>query len=132
MTMNPPASTGATHDEFAGYDETNAAGRVPDKAAARSIQRVVVKITGVDPLLELEGDDVDLGTDLKIRYKHRLVAEFRRDAIDGWWYKDVVLNQGPPFGGEGTARDAGDLSPGAPGVLGAPGAPGAASGGAPR
>ena len=35
-------------------------------------------------------DDVDLGTDLKIRHEHRLIAEFRRDAVDGWWYKSAV------------------------------------------
>ena len=48
---------------------------------------------------------MDLGTDLKVRYKHRLVAEFRRDAVDGWWYKSFVLNDSAPFGGEGAAAD---------------------------
>ncbi len=83
--------------------------RLPTKLHGRDITRVVVKITGVDDLLEIEGDDVDLGTDLKVRYRHRLVAEFRRDAIDGWWYKDVVLNHDLPFGGEGNAEDVGDV-----------------------
>ena len=90
-------------------DPTDADERLPDKVAMREVSRVVVKITGVDALLEIEGDDVDLGTDLKVRYKHRLVAEFRRDAVDGWWYKSVVLNGGPPFGGEGDAADVGDV-----------------------
>ena len=85
-------------------------GRLAEKIGERELARVVIKITGVDELLELEGDDVDLGTDLKVRYKHRLVAEFRRDAVDGWWYKAIVLNEQPPFGGSGDARDAGDLS----------------------
>jgi hypothetical protein len=83
--------------------------RLPDKVSGREIERVVVKMTGVADLLEIEGDDVDLGTDLKVRYKHRLVAEFRRDAVDGWWYKDVVLNHAAPFGGEGNAADVGDV-----------------------
>ena len=63
-----------------------------------------------DALLEIEGDDVDLGTDLKVRYQHSLVAEFRRDAVDGWWFKSFVLNEGPPYGGEGNATDVGDVS----------------------
>lgn len=99
----------AKTDEPEQADPTNAEGRLPQKVEKREIARLVIKITGVDDLLEIEGDDVDLGTDLKVRYKHRLVAEFRRDAVDGWWYKSYVLNQGPPFGGEGNALDAGDL-----------------------
>ena len=90
-------------------DPTNVAGRIPEKTSRQSVRRVVIKITGVEDLLEIEGDDVDLGSDLKVRYHHRLVAEFRRDAVDGWWYKDVVINRGPPFGGEGNAEDSGDL-----------------------
>ena len=93
-------------------DETNVEGRIPRKIAKREVARVVIKITGSPDLLEIEGDDVDLGTDLKIRYQHRLVAEFRRDAVDGWWYKSYVLNEGPPYGGEGTALDVGDLAGG--------------------
>ncbi len=91
-------------------DTSNAEGRLPDKAGKREISRVVIKITGVKDLLEIEGDDVDLGTDLKVRYKHHLVAEFRRDAVDGWWFKSFVLNDGPPFGGSGNAMDVGDLA----------------------
>ncbi len=93
-------------------DPTNVEGRVPQQIARREIKRVVIKISGSDELLEMEGDDVDLGTDLKIRYHHQLVAEFRRDAVDGWWYKSFVLNDGPPYGGEGNATDVGDLSEG--------------------
>jgi hypothetical protein len=93
-------------------DPTNVEGRLPQQIARREIKRVVVKISGSNDLLEMEGDDVDLGTDLKIRYHHQLVAEFRRDAVDGWWYKSFVLNDGPPYGGEGTATDVGDLADG--------------------
>ena len=106
-----PTSEAPTSEQPASnQDETNAEGRLPSKISRREVARVVVKITGVDALLEIEGDDVDLGTDLKVRYKHRLVAEFRRDAVDGWWFKTVVLNQGPPFGGEGSASDVGDIA----------------------
>ncbi len=91
-------------------DTSNAEGRLRDKIAKREVSRVVIKITGVKDLLEIEGDDVDLGTDLKVRYKHHLVAEFRRDAVDGWWFKSFVLNDSPPYGGTGTAIDVGDLA----------------------
>ena len=80
------------------------------KIPRREVARVVIRISGSNDLLELEGDDVDLGTDLKVRYQHKLVAEFRRDAIDGWWFKSFVVNEGPPFGGEGNASDVGDVS----------------------
>ena len=83
---------------------------LPSKISRREVARVVVRITGLDDLLEIEGDDVDLGTDLKVRYQHKVVAEFRRDAIDGWWYKSYVVNEGPPFGGEGNASDVGDVA----------------------
>ena len=109
-TESADATPAATDADQA--DETKAEGRLPQKISRREIARVVIKITGVDELLEIEGDDVDLGTDLKVRYKHQLVAEFRRDAVDGWWFKTFVLNQGPPFGGEGDAVDVGDLSSG--------------------
>ena len=102
-----PAGTDGTRT-----DETNVEDRLPAKISRREIARVVIKITGVADLLEIEGDDVDLGTDLKVRYKHRLVAEFRRDAIDGWWYKSFVLNDSAPFGGEGAAADVGDIASG--------------------
>ncbi len=110
MTTQPDAGT-ASPPSAAKDDDTNVEGRIPEKIGPREVARVVIKITGVDHLLEIEGDDVDLGTDLKVRYKHRLVAEFRRDAVDGWWYKDVVLNREPPFGGVGTAEDVGDIAP---------------------
>ena len=115
MTTQPASSaatTPAAAQSPAPRDETNAQGRVAEKIGRKEISRVVIKITGVDDLLEIEGDDVDLGTDLKVRYQHHLVAEFRRDAVDGWWFKTVVLNDGPPFGGVGTASDVGDLSNG--------------------
>ena len=83
---------------------------LPKKISRREIARVVIRITGVHDLLEIEGDDVDLGTDLKVRYQHKVVAEFRRDAIDGWWFKSNVVNEGPPFGGEGNASDVGDIA----------------------
>ena len=105
-----PAGPAGTDGSSA--DELNAEGRLPSKISRREIARVVIKITGVADLLEIEGDDVDLGTDLKVRYKHRLVAEFRRDAVDGWWYKAFVLNDSAPFGGEGAAADVGDIAPG--------------------
>ena len=109
-----PTPTVGTPADHANADRTddpsNADGRMPSKVSRREVTRVVIKITGVKDLLEIEGDDVDLGTDLKVRYKHRLVAEFRRDAIDGWWFKTFVLNSAPPFGGEGDATDVGDLT----------------------
>ena len=104
--MDDPAPAAAA-------DPTNVEGRIPQKIR-REISRVVIKISGSTDLLELEGDDVDLGTDLKVRYKHQLVAEFRRDAVDGWWFKAFVLNQSLPYGGEGDAVDAGDMAPDAP------------------
>ncbi|PZC48351.1 MAG: hypothetical protein DK306_000961 [Chloroflexi bacterium] len=117
-TAQPPAPqpnpTPGTPDDHADADRpddpSNADGRMPSKVSRREVTRVVIKITGVKDLLEIEGDDVDLGSDLKVRYKHHLVAEFRRDAVDGWWFKTFVLNQGPPFGGEGDATDVGDLA----------------------
>lgn len=115
MTTEPDDATPApapAGDDAERVDPTNSAGRLPEKISRREIARVVIKISGVDELLEIEGDDVDLGTDLKVRYKHQLVAEFRRDAVDGWWFKTFVLNEGPPFGGAGDAVDVGDLSAG--------------------
>lgn len=110
--MTTDSTSPATPPAPPADDPTNEAGRLPAKVSRREIARVVVKITGVDELLELEGDDVDLGSDLKVRYKHHLVAEFRRDAVDGWWFKTFVLNDEPPFGGEGNAVDVGDLAGG--------------------
>lgn len=113
-TSDPPptqvqaAQANIAHDDD--EDPTNVEGRIPQKIARREVARVVIKISGSQDLLEIEGDDVDLGTDLKVRYHHRLVAEFRRDAVDGWWFKSFVLNQTAPYGGEGDASDVGDLS----------------------
>ncbi len=102
------AQANVAHDDDP--DPTNVEGRIPQKLTGREVKRVVVKMTGSDALLEIEGDDVDLGTDLKVRYQHHLVAEFRRDAVDGWWFKSYVLNEGPPYGGEGNATDVGDVA----------------------
>ena len=90
-------------------DNSHRDAALPQKISRREVTRVVIRISGVTDLLELEGDDVDLGTDLKVRYQHKLIAEFRRDAVDGWWYKSYVVNEAPPFGGEGNASDVGDL-----------------------
>ena len=91
-------------------DDSHRDAALPQKVSRREVTRVVIRISGVTDLLELEGDDVDLGTDLKVRYQHKLIAEFRRDAVDGWWYKSYVINESPPFGGEGNASDVGDLA----------------------
>ena len=65
--------------------------RLPQRQAPAQTDTVVIKFSESGLVLELEGDDVDLGTDLKVRREHRLIAEFRRDAVDGWWYKTAVL-----------------------------------------
>ncbi len=65
--------------------------RLPQRQTPSESATVVIRFSSDGLLLELEGDDVDLGTDLKVRHKHRLIAEFRRDAVDGWWYKASVL-----------------------------------------
>ncbi len=65
--------------------------RLPQRQAPQQADAVVIKFSNDGLILELEGDDVDLGTDLKVRREHRLIAEFRRDAVDGWWYKSAVL-----------------------------------------
>lgn len=70
--------------------------RLPERQALAESGRVVIKFSNDQMLLELEGDDVDLGTDLKVRRQHRLVAEFRRDAVDGWWFKSAVLRRPHP------------------------------------
>lgn len=118
MTSEPPKPSqveralAAKHAGEAPDDPSNVEGRIPQKIARREVSRVVIKMSGSEHLLELEGDDVDLGTDLKVRYRHRLVAEFRRDAVDGWWFKSFVINEGPPYGGEGDAQDVGDIGEG--------------------
>ena len=109
-TQIEQAQANIAHDDDP--DPTNVEGRIPQRIARREIKRVVIKISGSQDLLEIEGDDVDLGTDLKVRYQHSLVAEFRRDAVDGWWYKSFVLNENAPYGGEGNAADVGDISAG--------------------
>ena len=65
--------------------------RLPERQAPQQADAVVIKFSNDGLVLELEGDDVDLGTDLKVRREHRLIAEFRRDAVDGWWFKSAVL-----------------------------------------
>ena len=67
--------------------------RLPERQAPQEADAVVIKFSNDGLVLELEGDDVDLGTDLKVRREHRLIAEFRRDAVDGWWYKSAVLRE---------------------------------------
>lgn len=66
--------------------------RLPERQAPQQADAVVIKFSNDGFVLELEGDDVDLGTDLKVRREHRLIAEFRRDAVDGWWFKSAVLS----------------------------------------
>ncbi|MCY3732977.1 MAG: hypothetical protein OXG42_01725 [Chloroflexi bacterium] len=66
--------------------------RLPERQAPQQADAVVIKFSNDGLVLELEGDDVDLGTDLKVRREHRLIAEFRRDAVDGWWFKSAVLS----------------------------------------
>ena len=67
--------------------------RLPERQAPQQADSVVIKFSADGLVLELEGDDVDLGTDLKVRSEHRLIAEFRRDAVDGWWFKSAVLQE---------------------------------------
>ena len=64
-TSDPPptqvqaAQANIAHDDD--EDPTNVEGRIPQKIARREIARVVIKISGSQELLEIEGDDVDLG-----------------------------------------------------------------------
>ena len=74
--------------------------RLPERQAPQQADAVVIKFSNDGLMLELEGDDVDLGTDLKVRREHRLIAEFRRDAVDGWWYKSAVLKNPSPLPGD--------------------------------
>ena len=71
--------------------------RLPQRQAPQQADAVVIKFSNDGLVLELEGDDVDLGTDLKVRREHRLIAEFRRDAVDGWWFKSSVLRDPKPL-----------------------------------
>ncbi|MXV80673.1 MAG: hypothetical protein F4X58_10750 [Chloroflexi bacterium] len=74
-------------------DSDNTDYRLPQQQEARAADSVVIKFSNDGLVLELEGDDVDLGTDLKVRNEHRLIAEFRRDAVDGWWFKSSVVSE---------------------------------------
>lgn len=80
-------------------DERPSDHRLPRRQAPSVADSVVIKFSSDGLVLELEGDDVDLGTDLKVRHEHRLVAEFRRDAVDGWWFKSSVLQPPRPIPG---------------------------------
>ncbi len=73
-------------------DAENTDYRLPRQQEAQQADAVVIKFSNDGLVLELEGDDVDLGTDLKVRNEHRLIAEFRRDAVDGWWFKSSVIS----------------------------------------
>ena len=74
-------------------DQENTDYRLPQQQEAKQADAVVIKFSNDGMVLELEGDDVDLGTDLKVRNEHRLIAEFRRDAVDGWWFKSSVISE---------------------------------------
>lgn len=89
MTEDAPTQAEAYAD-FTTAAAAEAERRLPRRQAPLEADIVVVKFSGDGLVLELDGDDVDLGTDLKIRHEHRLIAEFRRDAVDGWWYKSAV------------------------------------------
>ena len=81
-------------------DSDNTDYRLPQQQEARAADSVVIKFSNDGLVLELEGDDVDLGTDLKVRNEHRLIAEFRRDAVDGWWFKSSVISEPRSVHGE--------------------------------
>ena len=81
-------------------DSDNTDYRLPQQQEALAADSVVIKFSNDGLVLELEGDDVDLGTDLKVRNEHRLIAEFRRDAVDGWWFKSSVINEPRSLHGE--------------------------------
>ncbi len=87
--MTTPSEQSADDGERTDY-------RLPERQAPQQADAVVIKFSNDGLILELEGDDVDLGTDLKVRSEHRLIAEFRRDAVDGWWYKSSVLREPRP------------------------------------
>ncbi|MYA01413.1 MAG: hypothetical protein F4038_12965 [Chloroflexi bacterium] len=81
-------------------DSDNTDHRLPQQQEALAADSVVIKFSNDGLVLELEGDDVDLGTDLKVRNEHRLIAEFRRDAVDGWWFKSSVISEPRSVHGE--------------------------------
>ena len=86
--MTTADSSASPHDETENTDY-----RLPRQRETQRVDAVVIKFSDDDLVLELEGDDVDLGTDLKVRNEHRLIAEFRRDAVDGWWFKSAVITE---------------------------------------
>ncbi len=88
--MTTPSEPPADDSERTDY-------RLPERQAPQESDAVVIKFSSDGLVLELEGDDVDLGTDLKVRSEHRLIAEFRRDAVDGWWFKSSVLREPSPI-----------------------------------
>ena len=90
MIEDAPPQDDAQDDEFTTVAAAEAERRLPRRQAALETDIVVVKFSADGLVLELHGDDVDLGTDLKVRHEHRLIAEFRRDAVDGWWFKSAV------------------------------------------
>ena len=99
MTEAAPPQDDAHDDDFRTSAAADAERRLPRRQAPLETDIVVVKFSGDGLVLELHGDDVDLGTDLKVRHEHRLIAEFRRDAVDGWWFKSAVsrdLRAGEP------------------------------------
>lgn len=91
--MTTPADPSADDGDSTDY-------RLPQRQDPQQADAVVIKFSADGLVLELEGDDVDLGTDLKVRHEHRLIAEFRRDAVDGWWYKSSVLSEPRPLSGD--------------------------------
>ncbi len=86
-----------TPSDAAGEDAAATDHRLPERQAPLQSATVVIKFSNDGLVLELEGDDVDLGTDLKVRSEHRLIAEFRRDAVDGWWFKSSALDEPRPL-----------------------------------
>ena len=88
--MTTPADPAADDGERTDY-------RLPQRQVPQQADAVVIRFSADGLVLELEGDDVDLGTDLKVRREHRLIAEFRRDAVDGWWFKSSVLRDPRPL-----------------------------------
>lgn len=95
-----PQQEEAEDDETAPREATaRAERRLPQRQAPAESDTVVIKFSADGLVLEMEADDVDLGTDLKVRREHRLIAEFRRDAVDGWWYKSAVLRDLHPADG---------------------------------
>ena len=55
MTAEPTSPPSARGADGSNADETNAEGRLASKIRRREVKRVVIKITGVADLLEIEG-----------------------------------------------------------------------------